>query len=77
MQYRVTYAIDSLDPNPDQWTFDSEWEALDFLSDEISRRVSYQVEHSPHAIAESESEWEALHELESSLARIEPLEESN
>ena len=75
MKYRVTYAIDSLDTNPDQWTFDSEWEALDFLSDEITRRVSYQVEHSPYAI--EESEWEALHELESSLARIERVEGFN
>lgn len=75
MKYRVTYAIDSLDTNPDQWTFDSEWEALDFLSDEITRRVSYQVEHSAYAM--DESECEALHELESSLAHIEHLEESN
>jgi hypothetical protein len=74
MKYRVTYAIDSLDPNPDQWTFDSEWEALDFLSDEIARRVAYKVEHSAYAI--DESEWEALHELESSLAQIEHVEES-
>ena len=74
MKYRVTYAIDSLDPNPDQWTFDSEWEALDFLSDEIARRGAYQVEHSPYAI--DESEWESLNELEASLARIEQLEES-
>lgn len=69
MAYRVTYAIDSLDPNPDTWIFDSEWEALDFLTDEIARRVAFQVEHSAHAI--DESEWEALQELESSLARVE------
>jgi hypothetical protein len=75
MAYRVTYAIDSLDPNPDQWTFDSEHEALDFLSDEIERRIAFQIEHSPYTL--DESEYEALREVETSLARIEHVEESS
>lgn len=69
VQYRVTYAIDSLDPSPLVKFFDSEWEAQEFLSEEIQSRMDYLVQHSVDSI--SESEYESMYELESSLARIE------
>ena len=70
--WKVTYAIDSLDPNPDQFTFDSEWEALDFASEEIERRVQFQVDHSPYAI--DESDLDSMREIESTLVRIEQVD---
>ena len=69
VQYRVTYAIDSLDPSPLVKLFDSEWEAQEFLSEEIQSRMDYLMQHSVDSI--SESEYESMYELESSLARIE------
>ena len=67
--HRVTYAIDSLDPNPVVMDFESEWEALEWLGDEIERRVCHIVEHSPYTV--DESELEAIRETETALARIE------
>jgi len=69
MTYKVTYAIDSLDPAPTVKTFDSEWGAIEWLSDEIDSRVQFQVEHSPYIV--SESELDELRVTEASLARIE------
>lgn len=72
MRYKVTYAIDSLDPNPVVEIFDAEWEALDWLHDEVSRRVEYLVQHSPYAV--SEEDYADIEETEYSLTRIEKLE---
>lgn len=69
MPYRVTYAIDSLDPNPTVKTFDDEWEAHEYLSDAIASRIDYIVQHSPYSI--SEDEYDAISEMEHSLTRIE------
>lgn len=69
MPYRVTYAIDSLDPNPTIRIFEDEWEAHEFLSDAIASRIDYIVQHSPYSI--SEDEYDAISEMEHSLARIE------
>lgn len=69
MPYRVTYAIDSLDPNPTVKTFEDEWEALDWVSDEINARASYIVEHSPYTI--SDEEYQHIIETEQNLTRIE------
>ena len=69
MPYKVTYAIDSLDPNPLVKLFEDEWEAQEFLSDEIQSRVDYLVQHSIHSI--TESEYDSICEIEYSLARIE------
>jgi hypothetical protein len=44
--WKVTYAVDSLDPNPTVKTFDEEYEAIDWLGDEMSRRVDHVVQHS-------------------------------
>lgn len=67
--HRVTYAVDSLDPNPVVMEFHSEWEALDWASEEIERRVSHVVEHSPYSV--DESELDAIREVEGTLCRIE------
>ena len=66
--WKVTYAVDSLDPNPTVKTFDEEYEAIDWLGDEMSRRVDHVVQHSPYSI--SESELVGIQETEASLARI-------
>jgi len=71
MAYKVTYAIDSLDTNPTTVTFAEEWEAIDWLENEISRRIDYVVQHSAYSI--SETELEGIREVETSLARIEVL----
>lgn len=68
MRYQVTYAIDSLDPNPAVEIFDSEYEAIDFLRDEVERRIDHIVSHSQYHI--DESEYEAIVESEYALARI-------
>ena len=71
MNYKVTYAIDSLDTKPVIKLFESEYEALEFMSDEIQRRIEYVVEHSPFSI--SEKEYQEIEENEYTLVRIEKL----
>jgi hypothetical protein len=69
MPYRVTYAIDSLDPNPLVKEFEDEWDASEWLLEEIQSRIDYQIQHSPYPL--SEDEVDSLHEIETSLASIE------
>ena len=66
--WKVTYAIDTLDTKPTVKTFDDEYEAIDWLGDEMSRRVDHVVQHSFWAL--SESELVGIQENEASLARI-------
>ena len=54
MNYKVTYAIDSLDTNPVIKTFDEEYEALEWLENEVQERISWTVEHSPYTISKNE-----------------------
>ena len=68
-KYKVIYAIDSLDTDPDTELFDNEQEAQDWLNEEILRRVDYHVQHSPYKI--TEKEYEQLRDYESSLVTIE------
>jgi len=68
MYYTVTYATDSLDTNPTVKTFDSIYEAQDWIADEVQRRVEHTVAHSPYML--SESDIAALEETEYSLVRI-------
>ena len=72
MTYKVTYAIDSLDTNPTTVTFTEEWEAIDWLEDEMAKRIDYVVQH--RAYSTSETELEELREVETSLVRIEEME---
>ena len=68
-KYKVIYAIDSLDTDPDTELFDNEQEAIDWLNEEIIRRVDYHVQHSHYKI--TEKQYKDLEEIEMSLARIE------
>ena len=45
MNYKVTYAIDSLDSNPTIKFFESEYEAEEWLHNEVQERISWTVEH--------------------------------
>ena len=71
MNYKVTYAIDSLDTNPVIKTFEHEYEAEEWLNDEVQRRMDYVVQHSPHTI--SEKQYQEIEENEYTLVRIEKI----
>jgi len=71
MNYKVTYAIDSLDTNPVIKTFETEYEAEEWLHNEVQERMDYTVQHSPYTI--SEKEYQEIEEYEYSLVRIEKL----
>lgn len=73
MTYRVTYAIDSLDPQPMVKTFDFEHEAIDWLNDERACRVDLTIMHSPYFV--SETDRLALEETEAALSRIERVDQ--
>ena len=72
MKYKVTYAIDSLDPNPTIKIFDFHHEMEDWITDEVSRRVQFWVDHSSHSI--NEFELQGLEQDEFSLITIEEVE---
>ena len=67
--YKVTYAIDSLDPNPTIKYFDLFDEAENWLHEEVQNRVQWIVDHSPYTISEEEH----IHEQEEeySLTKLE------
>jgi len=71
MNYKVTYAIDSLDTKPVIKTFEQEYEALEWLENEVQERMDYVVQHSPYTI--SEEEYREIEENEYTLVRIEKL----
>ena len=71
MNYKVTYAIDSLDTKPVIKIFESEYEAEEWLNDEVQHRIDYTVQHSPYTI--SEKEYKEIEENEYQLVRIEKL----
>jgi len=71
MKYKVTYAIDSLDTQPVVKLFDNEFDAIEWMNDEIQRRISYVVEYSQFSI--SEKEYQEIEENEHTLVRIEKL----
>ena len=72
MNYKVTYAIDSLDTKPVIKTFDEEYEALEWLENEVQERIDYTVQHSPFSI--SEEEYREIEEYEYSLVRLEKVD---
>ena len=71
MNYKVTYAIDSLDTKPVIKTFETEYEALEWLHNEVLERIDYIVQHSPYSI--SEEEYKEIEENEHTLVRIEKI----
>ena len=72
MNYKVTYAIDSLDTKPVIKTFDEEYEAEEWLHNEVQERMDYIVQHSQYTI--SEKEYQEIEEYEYSLVRLEKVE---
>ena len=71
MNYKVTYASFPLDEKPVIKTFEHEYEAEEWLNDEVQHRIDYTVQHSPYTI--SEKEYKEIEEYEYSLVRIEKL----
>ena len=71
--WKVTYAIDSLDSQPDVIHFEEQWEALEFASEEMQSRVDFQVQHSTYAL--SEEDVREIEEHETQLIRIDSVEE--
>ena len=71
MNYKVTYAIDLLDTKPVIKIFESEYEADEWLHNEVKERMDYIVQHSQYTI--SEEEYREIEENEYSLVRIEKL----
>lgn len=71
MNYKVTYAIDSLDTKPVIKTFDDHYEMEEWVHDEVQHRIDYTVQHSPYTI--SEKEYKEIEEYEYSLVRIEEI----
>ena len=71
MKYKVTYFLDSLDTQPVVKLFNNEFDAIEWMNDEIQRRIEYVVEHSQFSI--SEKEYQEIEENEHTLVRIEKL----
>ena len=71
MNYKVTYASFPLDEKPVIKTFENEYEAQEWLHNEVQERISWTVEHSPYTI--SEEEYQEIEENEYTLVRIEKL----
>jgi hypothetical protein len=71
MRYRVTIAVDSLDPNPEVTEFEDFYEAEDFIHDSVNQSVQWLMSHSPYII--EEEEYEQLLEQEMALTRLEEI----
>tara|TARA_B100001093_G_scaffold257048_1_gene245844 strand:+ start:47 stop:262 length:216 start_codon:yes stop_codon:yes gene_type:complete len=71
MKYKLTHAVCYLDSNPEIKNFDLWDELQDYITEEVERRVQFQVEHSPYSI--SEEEREAIEQEEYALVKIEEL----
>lgn len=55
----VTVASDSLDPFPERIAFPSEWEAAEWVADEVQRRIEHLVQHSSYPVTDEELQhWE-------------------
>ena len=68
MKYRVTIAVDSLDPNPEVTEFEDFYEAEDYIHDSVNQSVQLLMSHSPYII--EEEEYEELLEQEMALTRL-------
>ena len=66
--YKVAVHVDTLDTNPTITTYETEWEAMDAMSEAIEHAVQWRVDHSPYAI--SEDELDAIREEESMLVKL-------
>lgn len=55
----VTVASDSCDPCPERIAFASEWEATEWVVDEVQRRLDHRVSHSPYPVSDEDLQnWE-------------------
>lgn len=72
--WKVTYASDSLDPNPTIKIFDLWNELEDWINEEVQHRVQWTVDHSPYSI--SEEELEQIEEQKFSLVNIQNIKEN-
>tara|TARA_E500000318_G_C3478019_1_gene179283 strand:- start:233 stop:487 length:255 start_codon:yes stop_codon:yes gene_type:complete len=54
--WKVYCSVDSLDPNPEVFTFDDRDMMDDFIYEEINRRVQFIVDHSPYTLSEENIE---------------------
>jgi hypothetical protein len=54
MGYKVTVAVDSLDPSPEETFFDDFDDAQDFVHETVDRAVMWRVEHSPYTVTQKE-----------------------
>lgn len=61
--YVVTYAMDSLDPNPTRVAFLNEAECDDWINDNLAERVQHIVNHSQYSISDEELEFIRGNEL--------------
>lgn len=52
----VSASVDTLDPSPDVLAFADVSDAEDWVSDEVERRVQYQVDHSSYDVTEADRE---------------------
>ena len=68
MRYRVTIAVDSLDPNPEVIEFEDFYEAEDYIHDSVNQYVQWIMSHSPYII--EEKEYDELLEQVMSLTRL-------
>tara|TARA_Y100000385_G_scaffold286006_1_gene347114 strand:+ start:728 stop:943 length:216 start_codon:yes stop_codon:yes gene_type:complete len=68
MKYRVTIAVDSLDPNPEVIEFEDFYEAEDYIHDSVNQSVQWHIDHSPYII--EEEEYDKLLEQEMALTRL-------
>ena len=67
--YIVTQAVDSLDPSPERKVFLDEYEAQDYVSESLSHRMDYIVQHAQQSWTEADRE--AIEEQEMQLITIE------
>ena len=71
MNYKVTYAIDSLDTNPIIKIFEEHHEMEEWVHDEVQRRIDFCIQHNPFLIDERELNLMTEHEY--SLVKIEEI----
>ena len=67
--FKVTYACFPLDEKPVIKIFEHEYEAEEWLHNEVQERIDYVVQHSPYTI--SEEEYQEIEENEYTLVKIE------
>ena len=71
MNYKVTYAVDSLDTKPVIKTFDDHYEMEAWIDSEVQRRIDFCVQHNPFLV--DQRELDLMTEQEYSLVKIEEI----